>query len=164
MITLYHGSDVEINEIDVRQGMPDKDFGQGFYLTSIQKQAERMAVSRCQRHSSSTPVVTVFDFNEELARKQKLRIKVFNKPTQAWARFVLNNRKASLTGFSHDFDIVIGPVADDTVATQLRLYELQYITLRQLVMKLTYHKVNNQYFFANDNAVRFLSKKGVILL
>lgn len=33
MITLFHGSNVAIDEIDLSKGLRDKDFGKGFYLT-----------------------------------------------------------------------------------------------------------------------------------
>ena len=46
MITLYHGSNMEIDTIDLNRCRPDKDFGQGFYLTDIRKQAEFMALRR----------------------------------------------------------------------------------------------------------------------
>ena len=35
MIMLYHGSNQEIGEIDLQLGLPDKDFGRGFYLTQM---------------------------------------------------------------------------------------------------------------------------------
>lgn len=73
MITLYHGSNTVIDEIDLRLGMPDKDFGQGFYLTHLRHQAERMALSKCKRMSGQ-PTVTVYEFDDEEARRQKLRI------------------------------------------------------------------------------------------
>ena len=44
MITLYHGSNMEIDTIDLNRCRPDKDFGQGFYLPDIRKQAEIMAL------------------------------------------------------------------------------------------------------------------------
>ena len=84
MIMLYHGSNQEIGEIDLQLGLPDKDFGRGFYLTHLRKQAERMALSKCQRMMGK-PTVTVYEYDEEEARRQKLRIKVFDKPTEAWA-------------------------------------------------------------------------------
>ena len=34
MITLYHGSNVRITDIDLKQCNPYKDFGQAFYLTT----------------------------------------------------------------------------------------------------------------------------------
>ena len=138
MIRLYHGSNQEISEIDLSLGMPDKDFGQGFYLTHLRHQAERMALSKCKRSQGKKPTVTVYEFDEEEARRQRLRIKVFDKPTEAWAKFVSDNRHASKTGFSHDFDIVIGPIADDSMAIQFRLYEQGYITLRQLARKIIF--------------------------
>ena len=46
MTRLYHGSNQEIGEIDLSLGMPDKDFGQGFYLTHLRHQAERLPSHR----------------------------------------------------------------------------------------------------------------------
>lgn len=162
MTRLYHGSNQEIGEIDLSRGLPDKDFGQGFYLTHLPHQAERMALSKCKRSQGMAPTVTVYEFDEEEARRQKLRIKVFDKPTEAWAKFVTENRHASRTGFTHRYDIVIGPVADDSMALQFRLYEQGYITLRQLARKITFPQNNSQHFFATERAVRLLRKVDVI--
>ncbi|MBP3286773.1 MAG: DUF3990 domain-containing protein [Prevotella sp.] len=164
MIRLYHGSNQEISEIDLSLGMPDKDFGQGFYLTHLRHQAERMALSKCKRSQGKKPTVTVYEFDEEEARRQRLRIKVFDKPTEAWAKFVSDNRHASKTGFSHDFDIVIGPIADDSMAIQFRLYEQGYITLRQLARKIIFPQNNSQHFFATERAVKLLRKVEVLNL
>lgn len=49
MITLFHGSNVTINEIDLSKGVKDKDFGQGFYLTDIYSQAENMAIAKLKK-------------------------------------------------------------------------------------------------------------------
>lgn len=164
MTRLYHGSNQEIGEIDLSRGLPDKDFGQGFYLTHLRHQAERMALSKCSRSQGKTPTVTVYDFDEDEARRQKLRIKTFEKPNEDWARFVNDNRHASRTGFTHQYDIVIGPVANDSMAMQFRLYEQGYITLRQLASKITFPKDNSQHFFATERAVRLLRKVEVINL
>lgn len=40
---LYHGSNIEISNIDLNKCRPYKDFGKGFYLTEIRDQAEKMA-------------------------------------------------------------------------------------------------------------------------
>lgn len=39
---LYHGSNLEISQIDLTKGNPNKDFGRGFYLTDDICQAERI--------------------------------------------------------------------------------------------------------------------------
>ncbi len=164
MMRLYHGSNQEIDKIDLSLGLPDKDFGRGFYLTHLHHQAERMALSKASRSQGGKPTVTVFDFDEEEAQRQKLRIKVFEKPSESWAKFVSENRNASRTGFTHHYDIVIGPVANDSMALQFRLYEQGYITLRQLASKITFPKDNSQHFFATERAVKLLRKVEVINL
>jgi len=46
MITLYHGSNIVIESVDLERCSPNKDFGQGFYLTDIEEQARQMAIRR----------------------------------------------------------------------------------------------------------------------
>ena len=60
MITLYHGSNVAIEEIDLSMGMKDKDFGKGFYLTDIRSQAEEMAKRRTRIVGSGSPIITAY--------------------------------------------------------------------------------------------------------
>ena len=40
---LYHGSNIEISQIDIDKGRKGKDFGKGFYLSEDIKQAEKMS-------------------------------------------------------------------------------------------------------------------------
>jgi hypothetical protein len=46
MITLYHGSNIFIEKIDLAQCNPYKDFGQAFYLTTDIVQAKDVANAR----------------------------------------------------------------------------------------------------------------------
>lgn len=41
---LYHGSNTDIDKINLSKCKPNKDFGKGFYLTTLKGQAERMAL------------------------------------------------------------------------------------------------------------------------
>ena len=43
---LYHGSNMEIEKVDLSKCMPNKDFGCGFYTTLLEEQAWRMAQRR----------------------------------------------------------------------------------------------------------------------
>lgn len=61
---LYHGTNVDFKKIDITKSMKNKDFGQGFYLTDIREQAERMAQRRV-RLGRGTPIVQEYDFDEE---------------------------------------------------------------------------------------------------
>lgn len=42
-MTLYHGSNEDIQTIDLERGLRFKDFGKGFYLTPDKSTATRMA-------------------------------------------------------------------------------------------------------------------------
>lgn len=64
MITLYHGSNVEIHKIDLCLSRKGKDFGCGFYLNANKQQAYDMAVRTTQRMKSGVPVISTFLFND----------------------------------------------------------------------------------------------------
>ena len=156
MLKLYHGSNVRIEHIDLSVGHINKDFGKGFYLTEIKTQADEMAKRKARIFLDAVPVVTTFLFDDKCLKDNSLNVKIFKDVSEEWADFIFQNRRASETGFKHDFDIVIGPVADDGVVMQLDRYELGQITLQQLVEELRYRKLNNQYFFGTEHAIQYL--------
>ena len=65
MITLYHGSNIFIEQIDLAQCNPYKDFGQAFYLTTDIVQAKDVANARVDIFGGE-PVVNEFHFDESL--------------------------------------------------------------------------------------------------
>lgn len=68
---LYHGSNVEINEIDFSKCKSYKDFGKGFYLTSMKQQAVRMAENRAALFGGE-PVVNIYKVDEDIMYKPEL--------------------------------------------------------------------------------------------
>ena len=151
---LFHGSNVAIATIDLSKSLLDKDFGKGFYLTDIESQAVAMAQRRVRIMGHGEPIVTVFEFDDSCLLNSDLNIKVFPDEVSAeWAEFVNANRNASQTGFTHPFDIVIGPVANDGVAYQLERYNEGVIDIETLARELAYRKLNRQYFFGTDKAI-----------
>jgi hypothetical protein len=61
-LILYHGSNVHIKKIELQKCKPYKDFGRGFYCTTIKSQAELMA-KRVAAIYSGSPAVTQFELN-----------------------------------------------------------------------------------------------------
>ena len=55
---LYHGTNVDIASISLNMCRPYKDFGKGFYLTSLEEQARKMAY-RVSKIYGGKPVMTV---------------------------------------------------------------------------------------------------------
>ena len=78
---------------------------------------------------------------------------------QAWAKFILDNRRNLNSTPIHEYDVVIGPIANDRVGAQLWRYENQLIDLQTLMMQLKYMKgITIQYFFGTDRAVSLLKR------
>ena len=156
-MNLYHGTNVEFDSIDLKKCRPNKDFGRGFYLTDIIAQARAMAVRRCELAESGVPVVQTYEFDETLLTNGTLNVKIFEDVCEEWAEFILLNRK-SRGRKKHDYDIVVGPVADDGVVYQLNLYMQKLISLESLVKELTYRRLNRQYFFGTPEAIKHLKR------
>jgi len=109
---VYHGGTEEIIKIDLSKAKSNKDFGKGFYVTNIKEQADKWAEVMADRRKSSG-VVTCFKFDESVLDSDEYKVKVFDSNGEEWARFVATNRRNDTNTPIHDYDIVIGPVADD---------------------------------------------------
>lgn len=160
MKTLYHGSNTTISQIDLSKSKKGKDFGKGFYLGDDREQALDMAIRTTRRAMQGTPTLNIYSFDDSVLSDNKdLRIKVFDDYSAEWADFVLHNRKNTSDTPAHPYDIVIGPIANDTVGVQLRRYTMGYISVEKLIEELKY-KGNRamQYFFGTERAVKLLKK------
>lgn len=162
---LYHGSNGEIDKIDLSICRPYKDFGKGFYCTTIREQAAAMA-KRVARIYGGDPMVTAFVFDEK--ELGGLQTRIFDKPNFEWATFIMNNRSRTFSDFSsaacnHDlkYDIVSGPIANDDLALLFRSFESGLITVDALVKEMQYKKLTDQYSFHTPRAVACLVKDGV---
>lgn len=152
---LYHGSNTVIERIELSKCKPFKDFGKGFYLTEIREQAEQMA-KRTFAIYGGEPVVTEFKFDETALNA--LVVKTFEEPGEEWALFIMANRDRNKVHPIHCYDIVIGPVADDTIATLFRNFDDGIIDLQMLVNGLKYKKVSSQYLFHSAEAIKYLQR------
>ena len=153
---LYHGSNVEIEYVDLSRGRRGKDFGKGFYANPDYMQAVEFCSNVVRREGSGIPTVTSFEFDESAL--DMLNIKRFDGYTKEWAEFILMNRNIISDKPAHDFDIVIGPIADDGVGTQIRRLSRGFITFDAFLDELKYSKVSIQYFFGTEEAIKYLKK------
>lgn len=162
---LYHGSNIAIDNINLAMCRPYKDFGQGFYLTDIEEQAKKMA-ARVVRIYGKTPIINVYEIDDDFKALDNLRIKDFGiQTTEEWARFVMNNRSRDfidvndiLCNKDNKYDIVIGPVADDNMALLFRQYENEIIDFETLLKGMIYKRTSSQYSFHTERSVALLRK------
>lgn len=161
MITLYHGSNIEINEIDLNKCRPGKDFGKGFYLNPNYDQAHGMAEKAVRIMMDGDPIVNAFLFDDETCDidNSTLKIKIFDDYSIEWAEFIVSNRRNRSNNPIHPYDIVIGPIADDSVGVQIRRFIEGYLPVEKLVEELRFHGDRAiQYFFGTEKAISLLKR------
>lgn len=152
---LYHGSNVSIERIDLTLSKPNKDFGQGFYLSENISQANEMAIFKSNLLGGS-PIVTAFEFNEDAMYSKELKTKIFHEYSNDWADFVFANREGLDV---EKFDIVYGPIANDKVGLQIRKLKDGTIDKIEFLNRLKYMKgITFQYFFGSMEALKSLKR------
>ena len=148
-----------MKHIDLSRSKRGKDFGQGFYLNANPDQAMEMATRTTRFLNEGVPTLSCFEFDIDEATKNELNIKIFPDYSEEWAEFVVMNRKNNSDIPAHSYDIVVGPIADDTVGVQIRRFIMGYLSASALVEELKFkgdHAV--QYFFGTPKAVKLLKR------
>ena len=153
---LYHGTNIDFDVIDLTKSNKHKDFGQGFYLTDIRSQAVELSIKK-SRLFGGYPVIQEYAFDESMLDSNELKVLKFDSPTIEWAEFIFKNRNRD-ANFKHDYDIVMGPIADDGVAYLLGRYEEGTLSIEELSKKLDYKKLNSQYFFGTEKSLKYLKR------
>lgn len=152
---LYHGSNINIEKIDLNKSKPNKDFGKGFYLSENEKQAQEMALFKSLQLGGD-PVVSKFEFDNSIMYTPILKIKTFNEYSEEWADFVFANREGIEV---EKYDIVYGPIANDKVGLQIRKLKDGSIDKDEFLKRLKYMKgITYQFFFGSEEAIKHLKK------
>jgi hypothetical protein len=154
---LYHGSTMDIERIDLQKSKPNKDFGRAFYLSANYDQALEMAQFKAE-FAELPPIVNVYRFDEKLLHEFKY--KRFETYTEEWAHFVYDHRIEPEGRTLHDYDVVFGPIANDTIGAQITRYKQGYISFEQFLQRIQYPKgITFQYAFCTQRAIDKLIKQ-----
>lgn len=108
-MTVYHGSMQMVEFPEIRKERFNKDFYWGFYCTVKEQQAVRWAT-----RFGRSGVINLYTYTPNLQLNQK----IFHSMTEEWLDFII----ACRNGQSHDYDIVEGPMADDTIFNYIQDY------------------------------------------
>ena len=154
---LYHGSNMAINTPRLIPAKRLLDFGPAFYLTSDLEQAKKRAQRKHYIRETGAPLVSVYEF--DLPESTDLRILSFSSPDREWLRYVVANRTGKPTG---QYDIVIGPVANDQAIRTVNNFQNGYFNEDIAVQILLPQKLKDQYAFKTDAALHYLHFKEVI--
>lgn len=149
---IYHGS-LEIVEYPMILP-PNRtlDYGNGFYTTTSRQQAQEWVERRMGEKHTKCGYINVYELDEK--KMSELKSLIFSEPTKEWAEFVMENRTRK--DFTHDYDIVYGPVANDRVYLQFGLYEAGAISVDTLIQELKTYKLVDQYLFHTTESLAAL--------
>ena len=146
---LYHGSTVAVRKPSLRPGRSNADFGNGFYTTTNLEQAGRWAHIKQEREEAPRAVVSVYEFDETLLDNSDWNIRPFTGADEPWLYFVTNCRKSR----AHDYDLVLGPVANDKVFTTVNLFESGVLTAEAAILQLKAYKTYDQMSFHSAKSI-----------
>lgn len=141
---LYHGSNVEVVFPKIISNGFYKDFGYGFYCTVLEKQAKRWALTKRNSH-----IVNVYQWKNS---NLDLRILKFDEMNEEWLSFVVDCR----TGKSHNYDIVEGPMADDTIWNYVEDYSKGEISQMAFWELVKFRYPTHQIVFCTEKALENL--------
>ena len=151
---IYHGSLEIVEQSQIFEANRSLDFGTGFYTTSSLQQALRWVKLRMEQNNVSKGYINIYEYSY----KKGLNIRRFQSANEAWVNFVHANR--TIPGYNHDYDIVIGPVANDNVYLSFNLYEAGIISKRELIRRLKTYKLVDQLLFHTEKSLETLEYIG----
>lgn len=143
---LYHGSYTIIEHPKLTGGRFTKDFGNGFYCTVLKHQAARWA------GRYDTPIVDIYEYQENPA----LKIKMFEAITDEWLDFVA----ACRLGKPHDYDIVMGAMADDQIYNYVADFMNGIYTREQFWVLAKFKCPTHQIVFCTEEALKCITFTG----
>ena len=149
-LTLYHGTNCDFSSVDLSKAKDKRDFGKGFYLTTLQNQAKDWAETLFARFGGDG--IFVYEFEFEI--KKDLNIKQFNGISEDWLNFIRDNRIDG--GIQHNFDIVRGAVANDRTNRTLALFVEGIYSTKEAMKKLRSNKLNDQLSIHTEKALACL--------
>jgi len=152
-VILYHGSNQDFNNVDLSKSKNRRDFGKGFYTTTIREQALQWGYNMFNRFNGEG----IFLYEFEFTPSENLKSKVFPEISDEWFDFILSNRTSNV--LQHDFDFVQGPVANDKIVLTITGFIDGIFTRKEAMQRLRYSKTNDQLSLHTEKAVSLLKLK-----
>ena len=151
-MTLYHGSLEIVEKPAILEPNRTMDYGKGFYTTTSKDQADKWVIRKITAVNQPKGFTNIYSFDETVL--DTLKVLKFDSPDEAWLDFVMNNRTDK--NFTHDYDIVYGPVANDRVYAAFAFYEEGMLDKQGLIRELRAYKLADQLLFHTEKALNYL--------
>ena len=139
-IVVYHGGTEKVEFPICKFGRRNLDFGQGFYVTDLRKQAVDWASQMADRRNLP-PIINRYRLNRD-AILAEARCKVFMAYDKEWLEFIVASRRGQ--NVADNYDYIEGGVANDRVIDTVNLYMAGLMDLDTALARLSEHRPNNQ--------------------
>lgn len=153
-LTLYHGSNQKFDVVDLSKSRDKRDFGRGFYMTTLQEQAEHWAENMYIRYGGEGQYI--YEFTLEMP--DDLKVKIYQGLCEEWLNMVKANRMEG--NVQHEYDIVCGPVANDNTMRTIALFVEGIYTVDMALERLKFFKANDQVSIHTESALAYLTLEG----
>lgn len=141
---LYHASKEVVEFPEVRKTRYTKDFSWGFYCTNNLEQAIRWA-----NRGEGEPIINYYSYQPA----GKLSVLKFDKMTDEWLDFIARCR----SGETHSYDIVEGPMANDTIWNYVNDFLAGRINRKQFWVLAEFRYPTHQISFHTLSALNCLT-------
>ena len=142
---LYHTSQIEVTHPMVSCSRRYLDFGQGFYLTRLEKQARKYG-NRFLREGLDA-VLNIYELDDDIPRISRMEFKAYD---DEWLEYVNLARHESEREY---FDIIEGGIADDDVFNTLNLYWDGLMSREAALGELAKKEVNHQICICSQEVI-----------
>lgn len=149
---LYHGSTVIVEQPHILTDLRALDFGSGFYLTSNEEQARRWSKVVARRRRTTKSFLNIYELDDSY--NDVLRTLLFSAADGERLDFVVANRKEQIMFVP--YDLVIGPVANDSTLPVIDDYMDGKYTKEEAVRRLMPQNLTDQYAFLTEQALELL--------
>lgn len=153
---LYHGSIKVVERPTITSDSNVYDFGRGFYVTASFQKARMWMQMRMQETLAEEGYINTYEFDEKAM--DSLNCLIFKSVIMRWLNFVMDNR--TNRDYTHNYDIVVGPVAsDDDAYMQLVDVEEGILFKSSTLKKIRSFRLMDQYLFHTPRALEALQFK-----
>lgn len=173
--TLYHGTSTfrAFESIDLYAGNGYHDFGKGFYMAYTKKHSinraknvarkDKLFVEKNKIAGKDQIRGILYTYKTNLDALKSLKVKVFETADIDWVKFIIKCRESDDT--PHDYDIVIGPTADDNTILCFNMYnegvygdKKSIKAVSVLLTNLEVYNLGTQVFIGTEKGLSILNQ------
>ena len=145
---VFHGSTDVVKNPDVNHSYRPLDFGKGFYITTVEKQAKKWSRRKAELANKKNGIINCYTMSDNW---NDFGVKTFDDDLNEWIDFVCACRDGSLD--YKKYDIIFGKVADDKVFRVVDMFHQGIWDKERALKEIKVYDTYDQIAFINQEAI-----------